>query len=93
MAIDVESWGLEQLSVADRLELIQRQWESLPPQVERRTSRRGTARFWTSDLPKQTKIQTPEFHGVRSCRVWRSGNEYAGRHPTAGPRRHRRHLP
>lgn len=34
MAIDVESWGLEQLSVADRLELIQRLWESLPPQVE-----------------------------------------------------------
>jgi putative addiction module component (TIGR02574 family) len=34
MAINVESLGLGQLSVAERLELIQRLWESLPPQVE-----------------------------------------------------------
>lgn len=33
MAVDIESLGLDKLSVADRLALIEQLWDSLPEQV------------------------------------------------------------
>lgn len=34
MFVNIESLGIHKLSVADRLELIEQIWDSLPPEVE-----------------------------------------------------------